>query len=422
MLHIIQGGIKMRINTNLMAINSQRNLTINQGDQGSIMEKLSSGLRINRAGDDAAGLAISEKMRNQIKGLQQSSSNAQDGISLIQTTEGALGETHEMLKRMREMSIQSMNDTYTSEDRKKLDIELKQLITEIDGIADKTEFNEQKLLTGDPTGKGLDLVASARTSLTNAVGTYYTKMADYQKKLAAAYSIEGGSSMADLENRVLDLEQEISALEIKAAGASDETEAQKILASVAGKQVSLEKTKASLAFVESESAALKASASDILKSAVKLEQSTVVEKANKLQATMNQEVGPNEFTFQVGANNDQSIQLNIKAMNVTALGLTATKIDTPESANIALNSIDAAVEIVSRQRAELGAVQNRLEHTVKSLDNTAENLQSAESQIRDADMAAEMVNLTRVNILAQASQSMLAQANQAPQQVLQLLG
>ncbi|WP_010169198.1 flagellin [Candidatus Epulonipiscium viviparus] len=412
----------MRINTNLMAINSQRNLTINQGDQGSIMEKLSSGLRINRAGDDAAGLAISEKMRNQIKGLQQSSSNAQDGISLIQTTEGALGETHEMLKRMREMSIQSMNDTYTSEDRKKLDIELKQLITEIDGIADKTEFNEQKLLTGDPTGKGLDLVASARTSLTNAVGTYYDKVAEYQGKLAAAYSIDGGSSMADLENRVLDLEQEISALEIKAAGASDETEAQKILASVAGKQVSLEKTKASLAFVESESAALKASASDILKSAVKLEQSTVVEKANKLQATMNQEVGPNEFTFQVGANNDQSIQLNIKAMNVTALGLTATKIDTPESANIALNSIDAAVEIVSRQRAELGAVQNRLEHTVKSLDNTAENLQSAESQIRDADMAAEMVNLTRVNILAQASQSMLAQANQAPQQVLQLLG
>ncbi len=412
----------MRINTNLMAINAQRNLGINQGDQGGIMEKLSSGLRINRAGDDAAGLAISEKMRNQIKGLQQSSENSQDGISLIQVAEGALSETHDMLKRMREMSIQSMNDTYTSEDRKKLDIELKQLITEIDGLADKTEFNEQSLLLGDPSGKGRDSVAIRRQSLTIIVGSYYGKMGAYQSLMGAAYSIEAGSSMLTAQTRLIKLEQDISALEIKAAGESDKAKAQAVLVSVSQKQISLETTKASIAALEASSAGKKASAAVKLQSAIDWEATSVVRAANALQATMNQAVGPNEFTFQVGANNDQIISLNIKAMNAIALGLTTTKIDTPESAHIALNSIDAAVEIVSRQRAELGAVQNRLEHTVKNLDNTAENLQSAESQIRDADMAEEMVNLTRVNILTQASQSMLAQANQSPQQVLQLLG
>ncbi len=419
---IIQGGIKMRINTNLMSINSQRNLAINQSDQGSIMEKLSSGLRINRAGDDAAGLAISEKMRNQIISLKQSSSNAQDGISLIQTVEGALGEAHEMLKRMREMSIQSMNDTYTAEDRKKLDIEFKQLVTEIDSISRKTEFNDQQLLTGDPTGKGLDSVANKQSSLNKALTDYYTKLSEYQEKLGEAYAAEAGSVMVNTENLLHILEQELSALEIKAAGQSNKADAAAVLQSVALKQVSLEKVKASISSLNSAAGLLKAEAAGLLSVAINIEASTVTDAANVLQSTMNQEVGPNEFNFQVGANNEQSIRLNIKSMNMTALGFNASKIDTQESAAIALNTIDAAVEIVSRQRAELGAVQNRLEHTIKNLDNTTENLQSAESQIRDADMAQEMVNLTRSNILSQASQSMLAQANQAPQQVLQLLG
>ncbi|ONI44538.1 hypothetical protein AN641_07070 [Candidatus Epulonipiscioides gigas] len=410
----------MRINTNLMAMNSQRNLKVNQGSQGKVMEKLSSGLRINRAGDDAAGLAISEKMRNQIKGLQQSSRNSEDGISLIQTAEGALGETHEMLKRMREMTIQSMNDTYTDEDRQKLDLELQELITEIDGVADKTEFNEQNLLTGDPTGMGLNSVATANKDLANIVSSYYSKMGSYEAKLGEAYSVENGTLINQAKQSLLDLEQKISALEVKAAGLND-VDAQKILQSVAAQKASLAGLEASIAGIEASAAVYKASANALREQAISIEAHGVVSMANKLQGIMNEAVGPNEFTFQVGANNDQTIQLNIKAMNATALGLTATKIDTPESANIALTTIDAAVEIVSRQRAELGAVQNRLEHTVKNLDNTAENLQSAESQIRDADMANEMVNLTRVNILSQASQSMLAQANQTPQQVLQLL-
>ncbi|WP_305768364.1 flagellin [Candidatus Epulonipiscium viviparus] len=410
----------MIINTNLMAINAQRNLGVNQGDQGGIMEKLSSGLRINRAGDDAAGLAISEKMRNQIRGLQQASRNGEDGISLIQTAEGALSETHEMLKRMREMAIQSMNDTYTDEDRQKLNIEAQQLITEIDGLAVKTEFNEQKLLTGDPTGKGLASVAAKRQSLTTALKSFYTKIGSAEAKLGSAYAVEASTKMEQALQSVIDLEQKISALEIKAAGEVP-PEGQHVLKSVSDLRISLAQREASIASMEAVAANLKESAATLRASAVTIEAGLVTSCAKKLQATMNEKVGPNEFTFQVGANNGQTITLGIKAMDSTALGLQATKIDSTESAGIALITIDAAVEIVSRQRAELGAVQNRLEHTVKNLDNTAENLQAAESQIRDADMAAEMVNLTRTNILSQASQSMLAQANQFPQQVLQLL-
>ncbi|OON94360.1 MAG: hypothetical protein ATN31_03505 [Candidatus Epulonipiscioides saccharophilum] len=410
----------MRINTNLMAINAQRNLGVNQGEQGGIMEKLSSGLRINRAGDDAAGLAISEKMRNQIRGLQQASRNGEDGISLIQTAEGALSETHEMLKRMREMAIQSMNDTYTDEDRKKMNLEAQQLITEIDGLAVKTEFNEQKLLTGDPTGDGLAEVAIQRESLAAALGSYYTKIGSYETKMGSAYRIEASTKMHIALQSVIDLEQKIAALEIRAAGEVP-PEGQDVLKIVSDLRISLTNRQTSIAKMEASAATLKESAATLMASAIYMEANRVTSAAKALQATMNEDVGPNEFTFQVGANNGQVINLGIKAMDATALGLSATKLDTPESAGIALITIDAAVEIVSRQRAELGAVQNRLEHTVKNLNNTAENLQAAESQIRDADMAYEMVNLTRTNILSQATQSMLAQANQIPQQVLQLL-
>ncbi len=403
-----------------MAINSQRNLGINQGEQGSVMEKLSSGLRINRAGDDAAGLAISEKMRNQIKGLQQSSRNAEDGISLIQTAEGALAETHEMLKRMREMAIQSMNDTYTDEDREKLNLETQQLITEIDELAVKAEFNEQKLLTGDPTGTGLKSVADKNKSLADALRVYYSAVGTYESVLGMAYSVEAQLPLQIALQSVIDLEQKISALEVKASGESP-AESQKVLTDVSNLRISLAALNASIAAIEATAAEYKEMAASYDIKAISIEAGLVTSVAKSLQATMNEKVGPNEFTFQVGANNGQTITLAIKAMDAIALGLSATKIDSPESSGIALTTIDAAVEIVSRQRAELGAVQNRLEHTVKNLNNTAENLQSAESQIRDADMAAEMVDFTRINILSQASQAMLAQANQIPSQILQLL-
>ena len=283
----------MRINNNLMAINTHRQLGIANTGASKSMEKLSSGYRINRAGDDAAGLSISEKMRAQIRGLQMASKNAQDGISLIQTAEGALDEVHSILQRMRELAVQAANDTNVQVDREALQAEVDQLLEEIDRIADNTEFNTQKLLDGTLTS--------------------------------------GGS----------------------------------------------------------------------------------VEK----------------LVFHIGANKGQKMEIQISSMKTEKLGssgttissLKTTGITTQSGANTAIKTINDAIEMVSKERSKLGAVQNRLEHTIKNLDNAAENLQAAESRIRDVDMAKEMMEQTRLNILQQASTAMLAQANMAPQTVLQLL-
>src|SRR5690606_17100711 len=254
-------------------------LVINQNNIAKSIEKLSSGLRINRAGDDAAGLAISEKMRGQIRGLKMAMKNAQDAISLIQTAEGALHETHAILQRMRELAVQAANDTNTDEDREALQAEITQLIAEIDRIAQNTEFNTQKLLDGD---------------------------------------------------------------------------------------VSL--------------------------------------------------------TFHIGANEGQSITLSISDMQASALGVSDVDISTQSGADSAITTIDDAIKTVSEERAQLGANQNRLEHTIANLGVAIENLQAAESRIRDVDMAQEMMTFTKYQILQQASTAMLAQANLAPQSVLQLLG
>ncbi|EPY6466808.1 flagellin [Clostridium sporogenes] len=277
----------MIINHNLNAMNAHRQMGINTGNNGKAIEKLSSGLRINRAGDDAAGLAISEKMRGQIRGLNQASRNSQDAISLIQTAEGALNETHSILQRMRELTVQAANDTNVGVDKNNLDKEVKELQKEINRISSQTQFNTKNLLNGD---------------------------------------VKAGS----------------------------------------------------------------------------------------------------ELTFQIGANSGQTIQLAISAMSAGSLGVASDKV-TIGSAQTAANitamiaTIDTAINTVSGERAKLGANQNRLEHTIANLDNSAENLQAAESRIRDVDMAKEMMNFTKTNILTQAAQAMLAQANQAPQGVLQLL-
>jgi len=281
-----QGGSFMRINNNIMAINTYRQLTITNSAASKSMEKLSSGYRINRAGDDAAGLSISEKMRAQIRGLNQASRNAQDGISLIQTAEGALNETHAILQRMRELVVQAGNvGTNQEEDLKYIQDEIKALIDEINGISERTQFNGKTLLNGD----------FASTAL----------------------------------------------------------------------------------------------------------------------------------IFQIGANSGQQLSLNIADMSASGLGVNSVSVEgflTGASLfNAQLASIDEAIKKVSAQRSKLGAVQNRLEHTIKNLDNAAENLQAAESRIRDVDMAKEMMEFTRQSILQQAATAMLAQANQAPQTVLQLL-
>ncbi|GLC87828.1 flagellin Hag [Lysinibacillus piscis] len=276
----------MRIQHNISALNTHRNLGYNNTQASKNIEKLSSGYKINRAGDDAAGLAISEKMRGQIRGLDMATKNAQDSISLIQTAEGALNETHAILQRMRELAVQSANDTNVTSDRGDLQKEINALATEITRISTDTEFNTQKLLTGSFSGK----------------------------------------------------------------------------------------------------------------------------------------------VFHIGANAGQSITLSVDNMSATSLSVNGTaagtgvSISSQANANTAITTINSAITKVSGERSKLGAVQNRLEHTINNLGATSENLTAAESRIRDTDMAKEMMNFTKNNILMQAAQSMLAQANQQPQGVLQLLG
>jgi len=271
----------LRINTNVEALNAWRNLTHTAAQLSRAMERLSSGFRINRASDDAAGLAISEKLRSQIRGLRQAARNAQDGISLIQTAEGAMTEAHAVLQRMRELAIQAANDTLTDTERDTLQKEIDQLLEELDRIATTTEFNTNKLLNGD----------FATTPL----------------------------------------------------------------------------------------------------------------------------------VFHVGANQGQTISVTIADAQVNALGIAGLAVTSQTLAEQAIASLDGAISQISTQRATLGAIQNRLEHTVANLGVAAENLQASESRIRDTDMALEMMNFTKLQILQQAGAAMLAQANLSPQAILQLL-
>ena len=271
----------MIINHNMNALNAHRNMGINNTAAGKSMEKLSSGLRINRAGDDAAGLSISEKMRGQIRGLQQASRNSQDGISMIQTAEGALNETHSILQRMRELAVQAANDTNVTADRSSISEEMEALKEEITRIADQTEFKTQKMFSAESTG----------------------------------------------------------------------------------------------------------------------------------------------VTFQVGANCGQTFSVTFCAMSAGALSVEtmSVAVSTQAGATAAICTINDAITKVSSERSKLGAVQNRLEHTIANVDNAAENLTAAESRVRDVDMAKEMMAFSKNNILQQAAQAMLSQANQQPQNVLQLL-
>ncbi len=271
----------MRINANIMAINSHRQLGTLNSQQAKSTEKLSSGFRVNRAADDAAGLAISEKMRAQIRGMNQASRNAQDGISVVQTAEGAMDEIHAMLQRMKELSVQAANDSNQDTDRDLIQKEVDQLLAEIDAISEKTQFNKMKLLDGT-----------------------------FSKK-----------------------------------------------------------------------------------------------------------------DFQVGANKSDAEKITINISSVKATGLKVSKLSVAKKskAQLAISIVEGGIINLATRRATLGAIQNRLEHTIRNLDNSAENLTASESRIRHTDMAKEMMEFTRVNILTQAAQSMLAQANQLPQGVLQLL-
>ena len=391
----------MIINHNLNAMNAHKNMGSTTIAQGKAMEKLSSGLRINRAGDDAAGLAISEKMRSQIRGLNQASRNAQDGISMIQTAEGALSETQAIGQRMRELAVQSANGTYADEDRELINQEFKQLKSEIDRIASDTEFNGNKVLNGNVSGK--EITVDKKTGSADKIGN------------ANAQNIK--NIFANVDEKELQSLGE-GTFKIKLTkGDGDEVKIELLDNSkfngnkeyvMDSKNIKITDTSVKLGGAEIKLAGLNTAMTNKGDGGVL----TFNNNAEKLN---------DGIKLQVGANQEQTIGLSVENMRSRELGLGGIGVGTAEDAQEAIKSLDGAISKISSQRADLGAAQNRLEHTIASTDNTAENLQAAESRIRDVDMAKEMMNLTKLNVLQQASQAMLSQANQAPQQVMSIL-
>jgi len=368
----------MRINHNISALNAWRQINSTNYTMSKTLERLSSGYRINRAGDDAAGLAISEKMRGQISGLNMAIKNAQDGISLIQTAEGALSEVHSILQRMRELAVQAASDTNTDADRTQLNEELQQLISEVDRIADTTEFNTKVLLKG---GFGANLVAGSSTIDTHAGVINITP--NGISPLSVAYKVDisvGANVKITVRDTVNSVQQSVSVT--KPTG----TNTAVLNFGTFGLQIEVSKD---------------------------------IDSGTSLTMTIS--VGSAGGYFHVGANEDQTISIKINSMDAAALSINGISIDTRTAAESAITTIDNAITSVSTERAKLGAVQNRLEHTVTYLGIAAENLTAAESRIRDADMAHEMMIFTKQQILLQSSTAMLAQANAAPQNVLQLL-
>ena len=480
----------MVVQHNMQAANANRMLNITTSAQSKSTEKLSSGYRINRAADDAAGLTISEKMRKQIKGLDRASTNAEDGVSAVQTAEGALTEVHSMLQRMNELATQSANGTNSSTDRKAIQDEIDQLTTEIDRVSETTKFNETYLLKGDGADKahnvnahdaGIDgvtltdkgdtvdvtlktLNAGDKVSIagknytigatvddgkaafekglghdTPAVGDTATLNGVEYKYYEAikANGVNKGTaegwysvnpSTLDNATSVVTAEKETTAF--YAVGATTKVGNQSFTV-IKGADDGIDDNDSSIitakkAYQLETAEILKASNIGTDTAATADKNTTVLADATNKFTLTKGKVNYNDalsFNLHVGADADMTnkITVNIDSMNSAGLGIKGIKADTEQDATYAIDAIADAISTVSSQRSALGAVQNRLEHTINNLDNVVENTTSAESRIRDTDMAEEMVNYSKNNILAQAGQSMLAQANQSNQGVLSLL-
>ncbi len=397
----------MIINHNMSALNTLRMMGINEKNTSSSLEKLSSGLRINRAGDDAAGLAISEKMRGQIRGLDQASRNAQDSISLIQTAEGALNETQSILQRMRELSVQAANDTNTATDRTALQDEMKQLTNEIDRIANTTEFNTKKLLNGDLKGATGQIAGSGALESTFANGSV---------KLSTAMTGISQNAKTDVIHINILSSAKVSTSGISAATISTS----EVLGNIT--TISIAANKITICTTTITGGPLSIAIKISNDKSIVAGDTITISLAKGALATN----GNNAATAQIGANSGQILKVGINAMDSTSLGVRDTKgnaldITTQKNADGAIFLVNNAIQEVSTERSKLGAYQNRLEHTINNLGTSSENLSAAESRIRDVDMAKEMTNYQKNNILQQAAQAMLAQANQLPQGVLQLL-
>ena len=475
----------MVVQHNMQAANANRMLNVTTSAQSKSTEKLSSGYRINRAADDAAGLTISEKMRKQIKGLDRASTNAEDGVSAVQTAEGALTEVHSMLQRMNELATQSANGTNSNTDRKAIQDEIDQLTTEIDRVSETTKFNETYLLKGDGAEKahnvnahdaGLDgvtltdkgnevevtlkeLKAGDKISIAGKNYTIGSTADEITNKMTAgaagaknSYTINGATYQVDENNKVYtaDGKTKVTKAELTGTGAGDAelTDLQGLVkegstVTIGTKTYTAMTDKAGAGadgIDDNDSTVITAGKAYQLQTAEIVKASsigadtaaTVKNGANATKdatATFTLNKGTVSykdalsFNLHVGADADMTnkITVNIDSMNSAGLGVKGIKADTEQDATYAIDAIADAISTVSSQRSSLGAVQNRLEHTINNLDNVVENTTSAESRIRDTDMAEEMVNYSKNNILAQAGQSMLAQANQSNQGVLSLL-
>lgn len=411
--------IEMRIQHNIMAMNAYRNYANNTSSLSKNLEKLSSGYKINRAGDDAAGLAISEKMRAQITGLDKAQDNAKDGISLVQTAEGALTEVHDMLNRMYELAEQSANGTFEDgTDRKQLQKEVNQLKSEINRIADSANFNGIKLLDGS-------MSANATTKLTS---TATNSKAGVDLNIVA-------DSVYDATGKRTELDFSLSVTTTANSAGVSVDENGTVLITVMGKDadgISAEEIQAMLAKAKAANSKVSEDIMNAVRDATVTGKGIVAPKsatnATKWTdvATVTSATTANKgesLVLQIGDTSDRFNQLRvgIKDCHVDALGLTDMKIGDQDSAAKALDKIKSAINYVSDVRGTLGATQNRLDHTINNLSVMQENIQDAESTIRDTDVADEMMAYTKNNILIQSAQAMLAQANQVPQGVLQLL-
>ena len=409
----------MVIQHNLTAMNANRMLNVTTSAQSKSAEKLSSGYKINRAADDAAGLSISEKMRKQIRGLTQASSNAQDGVSAVQTAEGALTEVHSMLQRMNELAVQSSNGTNSQTDRKAIQDEIDQLTSEIDRVSETTKFNETYLLKGDATKTD---TAYFMESKYNVTGGIYAEGSDIEITTVTDLekAIKDGKKLYTEAYTQANNKQTADKIAVKGKDYAYVTK----LYDKNGKEVSAQNIQDSKNADGSAATNYYTSNAGIAGKNATPSTNMEISKDNAKNFTKGYEVnGAISFSLHVGADSaeDNKIAVKIESMSATGIGVKGLKVDTEDDATAAIDRIAEAVQKVSSQRSTLGAAQNRLEHTIANLDNVVENTTSAESRIRDTDMAQEMVNYSKNNILAQAGQSMLTQANQSNQGVLSLL-
>ena len=458
----------MVVQHNLTAMNSNRMLGLTTASQAKSTEKQSSGYKINRAADDAAGLSISEKMRKQIRGLTQASLNAQDGISAVQTAEGALTEVHDMLQRMNELAVKASNGTNSEDDRGYIQDEIDQLVKEIDRVSETTKFNETYLLKGDGTatrevtkttpaqeavdvkaeyvsGKGVDNVAlkNGKTLAANAVW--------YEKGKTTAITADDIDKLFEVKNGNVVLKEGVELFDAAADSATDfgaQLTANKVdntavqgVFEVGSSKVSTANDGSALVDAAGLNALFNTDGSIKTKFYAQKTDGSWAEVgaeqvAKFIKVTPGQEAvaaGTKTETetytkaltlsLHVGAdgNDDNKISLDIESMSAEGIGVKGLDVSTEDAATKSIETLKASIQKVSTQRSALGAIQNRLEHTINNLDNVVENTTSAESQIRDTDMATEMVKYSNNNILAQAGQAMLAQSNQANQGVLSLL-